>query len=183
MLNWLSAPRHLFDWTMHGHRVVATGRRLSNARRPERILVVCEANLCRSPYLERRLREMLGGVEVISAGFVGSDRPVPALVIEAGGRRGIDLSTHRSRPITQSKIHAADLVLVMDADQARRLATHYHVTRAGILIAGDVDPRWHATRGIQDPVGQRVEVIDAAFHRLDRCAVLLQNILRRPNLA
>jgi len=87
------------------------------------------------------------------------------------------MSGYRSRPITQSKISDADLVIVMDADQARRLARMFRVNRKRIVIAGDLEPRFETSRAIIDPWNQSIEAFESTFDRLDRCAATLVSLL------
>jgi low molecular weight protein-tyrosine phosphatase len=168
-----ASTRALYDRALHARRTLAARQRLANAATPQRILVVCQGNICRSPYLQHRLQQILADVNVSSAGFAGSDRPVPRRVIEVGIRRGVDLSAHRSQPLTQTKVDAADLVVVMDAEQERRFTSYFRVRRDRVLVAGDVDSRCDGSRAILDPVEEPIEVIEATFARLDRCAAAI----------
>lgn len=81
-----------------------------------RVLVVCTGNVARSPYLERRLRQLLGDAgrttEVVSAGtgaLVGSDMdPESAtLLVQHGG----DPSGFVARRLTADIVAGADLVV------------------------------------------------------------------------
>jgi protein-tyrosine phosphatase len=162
------------------HRRRAAGARVQISRAaPHRILVVCHGNLCRSPYLEARLRSSIPEVEFRSAGFVGSGRPAPATAVSVASARGLELSAHRSKPITQLHVDWAEVVVVMDASQASEIARAFRVKRGRILIAGDLDPDPSAKRGIEDPLNGSAEQYEASFSRLDRCAEELVRILRR----
>lgn len=85
------------------------------------VLVVCTGNICRSPAAEFRLRQLLGAdVAVTSAGLhalVG--QPVdPAMAALLGpGVEGF-----RARQVMRADVLAADLVLVMTAEQRRALS-------------------------------------------------------------
>lgn len=116
----------------------------------------------------------------MSAGFFGSDRPIPNISVALGAKRGLDLSRYRSRPLTQSTVGNAHLVIVMDSYQAQRLARTFPTNRARIVIAGDLDPRFEATRSINDPWNQSSEVYESSFDRLDRCAATLVALLQNP---
>lgn len=78
------------------------------------VLVVCTGNVCRSPYIEMRLRhELTGtGITVTSGGthaLVG--RPMDSgssLLLEAGGAPGQDF---RARQLDRAMVAEADLVL------------------------------------------------------------------------
>jgi hypothetical protein len=61
----------------------------------------------------------------------------------------------------------------MDSDQARLMTSMFRVNPVRIVIAGDLDPRFDATRGIIDPWNQSDDVFESSFNRLDRCAATL----------
>jgi len=174
------AARHLPDRVLHRRRHVGALRRLEREQRPRKILVVCYGNVCRSPYLQAVLQRALPDLEVMSAGFYGSDRPVPQASVTLSAKRGLDLSRYRSRPLTQSMVSRAELVIVMDSNQASQMSRMFRVSSARILIAGDLDPRFEASRAIMDPWKQSGEVFEASFNRLDRCAAALVTALHRP---
>lgn len=174
------ATLQLYDRLLHPRRHLAICRRLMNAPRPRRILVVCHGNICRSPYLQAVLQRSLPDVLVTSAGFVGNDRPAPQISIAVSAQRGLDLSRHRSQPITRSRVADADLVIVMDAEQAWRLARAFRAKPERIVVAGDLAPMFETSRSIRDPWKESVEVFRASFDRLDRCADNLVRILQSP---
>jgi sulfate adenylyltransferase len=90
-----------------------------------RVLFVCTANICRSPYLELRARQLLGpdsGVEVSSAGTHGFDASPVSDTMEAEfARWGTEVDGFRSRPATGELIDAADVVLTAEAAHRTRL--------------------------------------------------------------
>jgi protein-tyrosine-phosphatase len=88
---------------------------------------------------------------------------------------------HRSQLISQSEVFRADLVLVMDPDQARRLAISFGVAAGTIVIAPDLSTRFHGTRSIHDPWNQPIHVFASSFDHLDDCAETLIDIVRGTN--
>ncbi len=85
--------------------------------RPARILVVCYGNICRSPFVERLLRESLdpSRAEVRSCGFIGREgRRTPEDYLQDALEAGIDLSSHRSAAITPEAVSWADAIVLMD---------------------------------------------------------------------
>jgi protein-tyrosine phosphatase len=96
--------------------------------KPGSVLVVCTGNVCRSPYIERRLRHELRGtgIEVSSAGtsaLAGFD-------MDAGTRallrqNGIDADGFVARQLTAGLLAGADLV-VAAAREHRAMAARLH---------------------------------------------------------
>jgi protein-tyrosine phosphatase len=81
-----------------------------------RVLVVCTANVCRSPLAAELLREGFTAADVGSAGVHAlTDAPmclVSASLLPADGR-----PQHVARQLTTDLVGAADLVLTMERDQ------------------------------------------------------------------
>lgn len=85
---------------------------------PLRVLFVCTANICRSPYMEIHARHLAGPdatVTFASAGTHGFDhRPMNDPMVRQLAE-GLDHSTFRSRPLTAELLYDADLVLCAEA--------------------------------------------------------------------
>jgi protein-tyrosine phosphatase len=87
------------------------------------VLVLCRANVARSPLADVLLQAALPGVDVSSAGVRARDGYAAAEESQRlAAERGLDLSGHRSRAVTQELIGRADLVLTM-SEAHRDLAT------------------------------------------------------------
>jgi len=169
----------VYERSLHPVRHLAVRRRLSNAKRPRRILVLCYGNVCRSPYLQAALLREFAGAQVISAGFIGSGRPVPPIALELGRQRGVDLSAHRSRRVTPDLVRDADLVLVMDAELRRRVAVSFSVKSDKIVIAPDLAANFVDGRMIKDPVNQPVDAFISTFDHLDACVATLVAVFNK----
>jgi len=173
----LHAIRGLPDRLLHQRRHFAACDRLSRMNRPRSVLVVCYGNICRSPYLEAVLKRAMPGIRVTSAGFAGPGRAAPPVALAVSAQRGLNLSAFRSRQLVPAIVRDADLIVVMDAYQARSVERYFGVPRKRIVIAGDLDPVSAASRAIVDPWEQPTAVFVSAFDRLDRCAAMLVSLL------
>jgi len=97
-----------------------------------RVLIVCTANVCRSPMAEGLLRRHCdqAGVAatIVSAGTHMPGIPVDPLAVVAAGELGIDINGHRPRQLTRTLIDTdgADLLLTMTREQLRHAATSAH---------------------------------------------------------
>lgn len=87
------------------------------------MLLVCTANICRSPMAEGLLSnrlETLGlPVRVHSAGLLDGGSPATPESVAALARRGIDISAHRSRRLSAPLVDEADLVLGLTREHVR----------------------------------------------------------------
>lgn len=91
------------------------------------ILLICSGNTCRSPMAEGLAKQILAqqrgvpveeleasGVRVISAGaFAMPGSPPSPEAIDALAKDNIDISRHRSTPLTPELIHEADVIYTM----------------------------------------------------------------------
>jgi len=96
------------------------------------ILVVCTANICRSPMAAGLLRARLKDDEahrdwrVVSAGTWASEGRLPsAYGVAEMDERGIDIRAHRSRSLSAELMEKADLVLVMTRNHAEALSVAF----------------------------------------------------------
>jgi protein-tyrosine phosphatase len=87
------------------------------------VLILCTANICRSPMAEGLLRHRLDrlGVpaRVHSAGRLYEGEPVSTGSVDALRARGLDITAHRSRRTTAALLQGADLVLAMERAHVR----------------------------------------------------------------
>jgi sulfate adenylyltransferase len=132
---------------------------------PIRVLFVCTANICRSPYLELRARQLFGpdsGVEVSSAGTDGFDAaPVSDTMEMEFARWDTEVDGFRSRPATGELIDGADLVLTAEAAHRTRLleerpAAFRKIFTVGQFVASAeaADPALHG-RALLDSLASR----------------------------
>lgn len=130
------------------------------------ILVVCIGNICRSPMAEILLQQALGhAVSVRSAGLgalvgQGADPHAMALMAE----RGLDLSAHRARQITQALVSAHELILVMTQRQKDALEREFPSARGRVFRLC----HWQQpAQDVADPYQQDRAAFEQALHRID----------------
>lgn len=154
-------------------------RRLRRGPSPSSILVLCDGNICRSPFAEALLMLELGtdsGAEVTSAGFIGPGRETPPEGVETAHRMGVDLTGHVSRSVNRSMLRDADLIVVMDKRQGR--AVRGLVDEKSIIMLGDLDPLPPRRRAIADPWGRGPAAFEASYARIQRCILTLAESVR-----
>ncbi|MCP4711431.1 MAG: threonylcarbamoyl-AMP synthase [Planctomycetes bacterium] len=126
-------------------------------------LFVCTGNSCRSPMAEgicrRELAEKLGcsvdqlgekGYKVLSAGIMaGAGFSATPEAIQACSEESVDISAHRSQPVTMELINRADFIFVMDSSHRHavmNLASHKEGQIALLSKQG----------AITDPIGMSI---------------------------
>lgn len=174
----LNRVRRTPERVLHPLRRWSACETLRRRPRPQSVLAVCHGNICRSPVAAALLVRVLGpAVRVQSAGFIGADRPAPVEARVAAARRGVDLSAHRSRPITADLVRDADLILVMDPIQQRMVCERFGRRPRDVMVLGDLDPARVESRTIRDPINQPGEVFDQSYERIERCVDALASVL------
>jgi protein-tyrosine phosphatase len=99
-----------------------------------RVLIVCTGNVCRSPYIERRLAQLLGhtGLVITSA---GTDAMVGAPIEPASAARlqrvGADSKNFAARMLTPAILAEVDLVLTATREhRAKAVRMHPRAMRS-----------------------------------------------------
>lgn len=139
------------------------------------ILVVCEGNICRSPMAQGLLTAALPKLQVHSAGFgalVGM--PADARAVRVMQSRGVDISAHRASQINRQMCVHADMVLVMETHQRKRLEELYpqvcgRVFRVGEYTKRDIpDPYRQPEKAFRDALSLIDEGLREWLHRIHR---------------
>lgn len=114
-------------------------RRMKNIRS---VLFICTGNICRSPLAEYFFSDYVekqgagDRFDISSAGTYAIDgNRATYEALEAGRRRGLDLTPHRARPVNGSLLSAADHVLVMTQSHHDWLCRHYPGLENKIYLA------------------------------------------------
>lgn len=172
------------DHGLHPFRRRAAQTRLERLAPIQRIMVLCYGNICRSPYaaavLDRALRDRGIQGQVLQGGFFGAGRPANERALSVAQERGTDLSSHSSRVVSREEAHAVDLVVVMERWQALRVIQDFGVHSDRVLLLGDLDSDPVQNRAILDPYGHDRTVFSTTYDRIDRCTIVLAELIQRP---
>ena len=170
MLGWVRsiavAVRDRSDRARHPERRRAALRTVRRVR-PSHVLFVCLGNVCRSPFAEALATNR--GMSADSVGFIGPGRHPPHEALEAARRLGVDHGGHVSRQITDDDVEKADLIIVFDRFNVRRMADSHPAALPKTLWLGDLDPEWTGKRAVIDPWGRGDAFFDTTFERIARC--------------
>lgn len=135
-----------------------------------RVLFVCTANICRSPFMERYARAVAGtdsGVEFHSAGTQGfRDAPMDPPMAEELQRRGGDPTGFRSRRLTAAILDDADLVLTAERTHRRLILEEHPAALRRTFALGHLAEL--VTSGQDDTpyAGSAAAAVDALLARL-----------------
>ncbi len=127
---------------------------------PGLVIIVCTANICRSPMGEKLLQhalaaepEPLRSLKVVSAGIAASrNQPATSHSVSALKKVGIKLDEHGSQPLTQAMLDQAVAVYCMTESHRAMIELHFdrvpknlHLFREFVGRDGDAE--------IPDPFG------------------------------
>jgi protein-tyrosine phosphatase len=124
------------------------------------VTFVCTGNTCRSPMAEALLRaalakrgEGLGHLRVVSYGLAAAPgEPASPHSVKAMARIGLDISAHRSRPLSPDDLARSVAVFAMTGSHLDALSRRADLLPEAVLLLRDVLPP-AAPRAIPDPFG------------------------------
>jgi low molecular weight protein-tyrosine phosphatase len=141
----------------------------------KRILIVCVGNICRSPMaaalLEHRLSGRVADVAVSSAGIAALvGHAADPIAVELMRRRGLDISRHRARQVTEQLVMDADMVIAMEQGHVKAIESAFPRARGRVHRIGrwggfDVpDPHRHPAAAFE----RALELIEVGVDGFDR---------------
>ena len=151
---------------------------LQARRFPVNILVICDGNICRSPYAEIKLRELLAShgecFEIHSAGMLPRNRrSSPQVAIDAAARRGVAMAAHRSQYAFAPLVEAASLILIFDMVNYNGLLTRYPTHMDKVFFVGELGGNGNTGEEISDPIGRSAAGFDKTYAEIDACLLQL----------
>ncbi len=144
------------------------------------ILIVCTANICRSPVaaaiLSDRLRQRgLDDWKVLSAGtWAMVSRGASRFSIVVARRAGLDLTHHRAMMVNEGLLRGADLVLTMEDGHAEALRVEFPDDAHKVHLLSEMggprfnvpDPYGGPLEGYERMYDELVELIDGGMDRI-----------------
>jgi protein-tyrosine phosphatase len=145
-----------------------------------RLTVVCSGNICRSPYAQVLLNDLLLDIEVDSAGVLVAthnlnDHPAVEHSQTLANELGLSLSEHKAKQLTPELVERSDLILVMTHEHIEQVAAIASGARAKTLLLG----QWIGVGEIKDPIGKDLEVFKQCFATVEKAANSWASRLKR----
>ncbi|WP_370519513.1 protein tyrosine phosphatase [Alcanivorax sp. DP30] len=114
----------------------------------QRILVICDGNICRSPTVEAMLKALKPGLAISSAGLIGLEgQDMEPTAREVAADHGLECGPHIARKLTSEMCRDSDLILVMESRQKDRLGQKFPEASGKTFLA----THWNGKNDIPDP--------------------------------
>jgi protein-tyrosine phosphatase len=138
-----------------------------------RVLIVCHANVCRSPAAERLFRAHAGrlarkhagpAIEFASAGLFAADGDdIDPVMVQLLAERDMDASGHSARQLDFRMARSADLILVPERHQIAAVERLDPVSRGKVHLLG----KWEDSE-VADPHGSHEIAYRESFGLIER---------------
>lgn len=132
--------------------------------RVQRLVFVCQGNICRSAYAEAKARSL--GMRAESFGLSGDEsQSADPVAIRVAETMGIDLVRHRVRSLGRFRLQSGDLLLAMEPGQGRVILSLASESGAQVTLLG----LWANTSHphIEDPFGLAEGYYRSCFRLID----------------
>lgn len=114
----------------------------------ERILVICDGNICRSPTVAAMLSELKPGLSIASAGLIGLEgQDMDPTARDVAQQHGLECGPHIARKLTSEMCRDSDLILVMESRQKDRLSKTFPEASGKAFLLTN----WNGKHDIPDP--------------------------------
>ncbi len=134
------------------------------------VLLVCIGNICRSPYAEIKLKEILknsklDNFNISSAGIYAMiGEPANLNSIKVANEKNLDLSGHIAKQLTIDHVKLYELILVMEEDQKKWIEKKYPFSFGKVHLIG----KWN-NEIIYDPYQKPYPAFVEMAKKIDLC--------------
>ena len=137
------------------------------------ILFVCTGNICRSPMAEYLFRYR-GGDELewdaVSAGVIaGYGSCASSHGVTVLEELGVDMSPHRSQPVTEELTREASVIVVMTAGHSAQMGAMFREwVRDKLFLLREFHPQYEGG-DVMDPIGLSEDIYRHIRDEIDVC--------------
>ena len=131
----------------------------------ERIVLVCDGNICRSPTAAALLQAALPGRDIQSAGLVplvGHDMDASAR--DVAQQQGLSCPPHQAQALSAELAARADLLLVMEKRQRNEVMKRYPAASGKVFLLS----HWSGGEDIPDPYRRDRTVFENVYRMLEQ---------------
>ncbi|MBV8216272.1 MAG: serine hydroxymethyltransferase [Verrucomicrobia bacterium] len=133
--------------------------------RQKTVLFVCTGNVCRSPMAEGLFERMIAerpDLRILSAGVsTYPGQPPSAHAVEVLAELGVDISQHRSRPLSEKVIDEADWIVAMTRSHLDSIIYLFPRAAEKVYLLREFEPGAESL-DVADPIGMGLEAYRAA---------------------
>ena len=130
-----------------------------------RILVVCDGNICRSPTAAAMLMQHCPEKEISSAGLIGlAGYEMDEMARKVAQEHGLHCPPHRGRRLSAELCRKADLILVMERRQRDELMSQFPNGSGKVMLLG----HWTGGKDIPDPFRRDQDTFEHVYQLIDQ---------------
>ena len=143
--------------------------------RIKHILFVCTGNICRSPFAEGLLKNLvqkkgLDDIIIDSAGLLAlPGNSASGLAQKVAAEYDVDLSGHIAKSVKEDIVDGSDLILVMENSHAKDLLDAFPEAEDKVFLIRRFARFGSRDRGIADPYGLNYEAYRFCFLDIQDC--------------
>ena len=142
----------------------------------EKVMVICQGNICRSPFAERQLAARCPQIEVRSAGLKAREGdPAQPGALRIGPEFGIDLADHAAHRFDEADVEWADLIIGMQGWHEAWIRQRWPTGSAKVRLLGDFLPS--APHAVDDPWGGADDLFRVIFEKISRANERLSELI------
>ena len=151
--------------------------------KPQNLLFICQGNICRSPYAERRARSIFSSfglnTTVDSAGMLPRNRrPSPHTAIDAAKFTDVDLNSHLSKYADSDLVSKADLIFIFDNTNLESFKQRYPTQIKKLVFLSVFNNYDNVKNYITDPEGKDIYAFQKTYDTINICLMNLAQKLK-----